>query len=134
MSSNISLPKFCEYCGGSFIAKQVRTQFCSHACASQAYKQRKRESKVLNALTDEIKKQGNLPKAKIGSLPLQIGNHINMREKEYLSINEASILLGVSRWTIQRLIKQAKVSASKIGSRTIIKRIEIDKLFNIEKS
>ncbi len=52
---------------------------------------------------------------------------------ENLSISEASILLGVSRWTIQRLIKQAKVSGSKIGGRTIIKKIEIDKLFNIEK-
>lgn len=132
MSSNISLPKFCEYCGASFIAKQVRTQYCSHACASRAYKQRKRESKVLNALTNEINKQkGSSSKAKSSTLPLQIGNHVNLRDKDFLSVIEASILLGVSRWTIQRLIKQEKIFASKIGRRTIIKRTEIDKLFNV---
>jgi len=133
MSSNISLPKFCEYCGGSFIAKQVRTKYCSHACASRAYKQRKRESKVLNALTDEINKQkSSTTKTKTATLPLQIGNHVNLREKDFLSVLEASILLGVSRWTIQRLIKQEKILASKVGRRTIIKRTEIDKLFNVQ--
>lgn len=83
MNSNISLPKFCEYCSGYFIAKQVRTKYCSHACAIRVYKQRKRESKILNALTDEINKQkSSTTKTKAATLPRQISNHVNLLGKD----------------------------------------------------
>ncbi|MGL4955935.1 MAG: helix-turn-helix domain-containing protein [Bacteroidales bacterium] len=58
------------------------------------------------------------------------GNHINLREKEFLSILEVATLLGASRWTIQRMIKSNRLPEAKLGSRTIIKRASIDNLFN----
>ena len=61
----------------------------------------------------------------------QAGNHINLRDKEFLSITEAANLLGASRWTIQRMIKRNQLSIAKLGRRTIIKRTEIDNLFKI---
>jgi excisionase family DNA binding protein len=38
-------------------------------------------------------------------------------------------MLGASRCTIQRLIAKGTLKAGKIGSRCIIQRTEIDKLF-----
>ncbi len=49
--------------------------------------------------------------------------------KEFLSLKEVALLLGASRWTIQRLIKAKKLTVGKVGRRTIIKRSEIDNLF-----
>jgi len=57
-------------------------------------------------------------------LPIQTTNFINLRDKEFLSVQEAAILLGASRWTIQRMINRNELKASKIGRRTIIKRTE----------
>ena len=44
--SKIPIKKLCEHCGVEFIAQKVSTRFCSHTCASRAYKQRKREQRV----------------------------------------------------------------------------------------
>jgi excisionase family DNA binding protein len=64
------------------------------------------------------------------NLPIQTGNFINLRDKEFLSVQEAAILLGASRWTIQRMIQREDIKAGKLGRRTIIPRSEIDNLFN----
>jgi len=53
-----------------------------------------------------------------------------VKEKEYLSINEACLLIGASRWTLYRLIESQKIIATKIGRRTIVKKSTIDNLFN----
>ena len=132
MSSTIKLPKFCDHCGKAFIAQKTTTQFCGHPCASRAYKKRKREEKV-NA---EFKNQQSkiispTPVVATETLSNPIaGNHINLREKEFLSILEVATLLGASRWTIQRMIKSNRLPVAKLGSRTIIKRASIDNLFN----
>jgi excisionase family DNA binding protein len=49
--------------------------------------------------------------------------------KDFLSIEETCKLLGASRMTIYRQIKSGTIKAAKLGRRTIIKRTEIDKLF-----
>ena len=49
--------------------------------------------------------------------------------KDFLSITEASQMLSVSRWTIWRAIKRNDLNAGKIGTRTIIRRSYLDKLF-----
>ena len=133
MSSNIKIPKFCTYCGTAFIAKTTTTRFCGHTCGSRAHKQRVRESKIQAALTEQITTVSNGSNKSIDalqSLPIQSTNFINLRDKDFLSVQEASILLGTSRWTIQRMIKDNRLPASKFGSRTIIKRTSIDNLFN----
>jgi excisionase family DNA binding protein len=50
-----------------------------------------------------------------------------LKSKEFLTIAEACKLLSVSRWTIWRKIKGNDIQASKIGSRIIIKRTDLDK-------
>jgi excisionase family DNA binding protein len=122
MSSKIQIPKTCQHCGKAFIARTTVTQFCGDDCAKRNYKLRKREAKVQQALKDEI-----ITKQTSSIITSKSSN--NLAAREFLSIQEASQLLGASRWTIQRMIKQSKISYAKLGKRTIIKRSEIDKLF-----
>jgi excisionase family DNA binding protein len=53
-----------------------------------------------------------------------------LAEKEFLSIKEAAILLGISERTIFRLMKSGELETNKIGRRTIITRSAIDELLN----
>ena len=115
MSSNIRISKVCQHCGKEFIAKTTVTKFCSDSCAKMNYKKRKREEKVRNVNSLE-KQQMDFNYAKVGN-------------KEFLSIKETCLLLGASRMTIYRQIKNGTIKAAKLGRRTIIKRSEIDKLF-----
>jgi excisionase family DNA binding protein len=52
-----------------------------------------------------------------------------LKEKGFLSINETSTLLGISRRTLYRMISRNELKTFKAGTRTIIKRTEIDNLF-----
>ena len=54
---------------------------------------------------------------------------VNLQAKEFLSINEASRLLNVSRWTVSRAIKAGKIGAVKFGRKMIVRRTDIDRLF-----
>ncbi len=53
-----------------------------------------------------------------------------IRAKESLNIADASKLLGVSRWTIWRAIGSGGLHAVKLGRRTLIRRSDIDRLFD----
>ena len=133
MSSTIKIPKFCQHCGQAFVAQTTTTRFCCHKCASRAYKQRKREEKVQTTLSDQIKSVTSANSENLQSLqslPIKTGNFLNLRDKEFLSVQETAILLGASRWTIQRMIQREDIKAGKLGRRTIIPRSEIDNLFN----
>lgn len=132
MSSNIKIPKFCQYCGQAFVAQTTTTRYCSKTCNSRHYKQLKREEKVRATLKEQINTVTNTNVQDLQSLqnlPFKTGNFINLRDKEFLSIQEAAILVGASRWTIQRMIQRDEIKAGKLGRRTIIPRTAIDNLF-----
>lgn len=98
------------------------TRYCGHDCNSRHYKQLKREEKLSN-----YKKAQAITDLK----PQQLFD-ISLQQKEFLSIDETAILIGASRRTIQPLISANKLQIGKIGSRTIITRKAIDKLFNTQ--
>ena len=132
MSSNIKIPKFCQYCGQAFVAQTTTTRYCSKTCNSRHYKQLKREEKVRASLKEQINTVTNTNVQDLQSLqnlPIKTGNFINLRDKEFLSVQEAAILVGASRWTIQRMIQRDEIKAGKLGRRTIIPRTAIDNLF-----
>lgn len=132
MSSNIKIPKFCQYCGQAFVAQTTTTRYCSKTCNSRHYKQLKREEKVRATLKEQINTVTNTNVQDLQSLqnlPIKSGNFINLRDKEFLSVQEAAILVGASRWTIQRMIQRDEIKAGKLGRRTIIPRAAIDNLF-----
>ncbi|MFC0775296.1 helix-turn-helix domain-containing protein [Terrimonas alba] len=115
MSSNLRIDKICRFCGAGFTAKTTVTQFCSDNCAKRAYKARIREQKILDVIKEENSTSFYNPL---------------VAQKEFLSIKETAQLIGASRWTIYRLIENGKLRAAKLQRRTIVKRTDIDKLFN----
>jgi len=65
------------------------------------------------------------------SLPsLQTANSNSLTSKNFLSVQDAAELIGVSRWTINRMIKRGELQIHKFGRKKIIQRTQIDKLFN----
>lgn len=118
MSSNMRIPKTCICCGETFIAKTTKTKYCSHACNKRYYKKKKRDEKIEQALEAE--------KAKVPDVTLLE----RISKKEFLSIKEAVVLIGVSERTFYRLMKDGVIKYSKIGRRTIIQRSAIENLFN----
>jgi excisionase family DNA binding protein len=115
MSSNIEVQRICEYCGKEFTARTTKTRYCSHICNSRAYKDNVKDLKV--ELSYQESRQ---------ILSQFIGE---LYAKPFLNINESCRLLGISRRSIYRLLKSGKLKAGKVGKRTIITRIEIDRLF-----
>lgn len=89
--------------------------YCGDICAKRAYKKRKQVEKIETSINQT---------KQLFSKPIE-----EIKAKEYLSIVDACKLLGISRWTIYRAINNKGIKANKIGTRTIIKRTEIDKFF-----
>lgn len=116
MSSNFEITRICQLCGNEFTAKTTVTKYCSHRCASRAYKARKRGESV---------ERSNQETKQIISAPI-----IELQAKDFLSVSDASELLGVSRWTLSRAINDGRLSAVRFGKRIVIKRTEIDRLFS----
>ena len=117
MSSNIAIQRLCQHCGNEFTAKTTKTRFCSHICNSRAYKAQLKNGKieVSNSETKATKNRStDEPKV-----------------KEFLSVRDTCTLLGISHRTIYRLLQRGELIAGKIGKRTIFKRAEIDKLFEL---
>lgn len=117
MSSNIKIPKVCQFCGKDYIAKTTVTKYCSDNCAKRAYKQRKKEEKIRNVKPVAVQRKEF--------------NQTQLKDKEFLSIAETCELLGISRMTLNRLRQKEIIFAAKIGGRVIIKRSEIEKLFKL---
>ena len=122
MSSNIRVQKICEICGNDFTARTTVTRFCSHKCSSKAYKLRLKNNKI-NKVINKTNQQKILSLTEL--------NHEAIKTKDFLSIKEAYTLIGVSERTFYRILKAGTIRFAKIGSRTIIKRTEIDKLFTL---
>jgi excisionase family DNA binding protein len=116
MSSNIRVTRICQSCNKEFVAKTTVTQCCSDNCAKKLYKKKKREEKV-----ESSNQETNL----ILSKPL-----VELQSKDFLSIKEVSKLLGASRWTISTMIKDGKLRSARFGKRVIIRRTDIEKVFN----
>jgi excisionase family DNA binding protein len=107
-------PKICVFCQEAFVARKSTTLYCSHKCAQRAYKENKRQEKLLQN-KEEMK----------GEMTASV---VQIQAREILSVNQVSLLLGISRWTVQRMIRANKIRTFSIGSRRLILRQEIDKL------
>lgn len=116
MSSNIQITRVCEYCHSEFTARTTVTKYCSHPCASRAYKARARGSKVAKSNAETVQTL---------SAPI-----VELQTKDFLTVAEACQLLSVSRWTLGRAIKDERLKVVRLGKRIVIKRSDVDRLFN----
>jgi excisionase family DNA binding protein len=115
MSSNIRIQRICGYCGNEFEARTTVTQFCGDACAKKAYKAKQKAAKIENS---------NQETRRIIAMPIE-----EIKANEFLTIPEVSKLIRISRRTVYRLIEKGELKAGKLGRRTIIKRSDIDRIF-----
>tara|TARA_R110002124_G_scaffold276612_1_gene447490 strand:- start:275 stop:697 length:423 start_codon:yes stop_codon:yes gene_type:complete len=122
MSSNLYIPKTCQQCGNLFTARTTVTKYCGDNCAKKAYKARKRQQKIEVSL-QETKEQRVMQQVATTSSD-------SLSNKDFLSITDASKLMGVSRWTIQRMIKRGQLKAVPFGRKHIVARHQIENLFN----
>ncbi len=51
-------------------------------------------------------------------------------ERHGYNVSEAARIIGVGRTTMHKMIREGHIRRTKIGSRTIISRDEIDRLLN----
>lgn len=116
MSSNIEVKRVCVQCGTLFIAKTTVTKYCSNLCTKRAYKARKRGEKIetSNQETNYILNQ-----------PIE-----ELNTKAFLSISDTCRLMGISRRTVYRMIERKEFPIAKAGTRTIIRRSDIESLFD----
>lgn len=122
MSSKIQLELLCELCKKEFIAKTTRTRFCSHNCARNSHKIKVRNANIASALARKAELKGTKVK--------QVAGYNEIKEKELLTIDEASKLLNISVLTLRRWLKAGKISSSRIGKKHLIKRLDINTLLH----
>ncbi|KAA6299882.1 MAG: hypothetical protein EZS26_003980 [Candidatus Ordinivivax streblomastigis] len=114
--SQLKIPRICEHCGKPFEAKTVITRFCSSTCANKAGKKQKKKAK------EEERKQQILQESATIIAEIQT--------RPYISIAEATVLFGISKNTIHRLIKAGKIPAINLGERlTRVSRTHIESMF-----
>lgn len=113
------IPKNCLYCGEEFMAKTLKTKYCSHKCNAKHYKIRNKKG--------ELEKHKTLEEELKHSVFMK---QIQLSNKSFLSIKETCDLIGISRSTIYRLIKSNELIAYNIGRKVIIPKDEINALMN----
>ena len=108
--SKLQIPKICVYCGNTFLAKTVKTRYCSRKCAWSAS----------NAMRKERRKQKALDKIKATG-------------KEYITITEALEIFTTSRNTIHRLILSNKIRCLKMSAKRVFVCVkDLESLFPIK--
>lgn len=112
MTTNIKVQRICNYCGNVFIALTTVTKYCSHKCASRAYKKRAKESKIENSNSQTIEAL---------SIPIE-----KIKANEYLTLSEVAKLIRVSRTTLFRIIKSGLIQTINFHSKTIIAKVDLD--------
>ncbi len=112
-TSKFKVLRTCEFCGKEFYAQKVSTRYCSKRCNELAYKQRRRQRQITEAESRVLQK----PIEEVGS-------------KEFLSLQDASVLFGITKRSVYNLIYNGVLQAFKLSSRmTLVRKADIEKMF-----
>lgn len=106
------IKKQCALCKNEFIPKTVTSIYCTESCSKKAYKQKKAQHKKEERL-----------KALANKIPA---------DRLLISVPEATILFGIAKTTIYRLIRQQKIPVTNLGTRLLrIDRKVMEEIFPI---
>ena len=112
-TSKFKVLRTCEFCGKEFYAQKVSTRYCSKRCNELAYKQRRRQRQIIEA------------EARVLQKPIE-----DVKEKEFLSLNDTAVLMGISKRCVYDLIHNGILQAFKLTSRlTIVRKADIEIMF-----
>lgn len=91
--------KQCLVCDEQFVPKRIASVYCSEKCSKKGYKLKmaklKKEEKFKETLND-------IPDNRL-----------------FISVSEATVLFGIAKTTIYRLIRQGKIPAINLGTRLV---------------
>ena len=112
-TSKFRVLRTCEFCGKEFYAQKVSTRYCSKRCNELAYKQRRRQRQITEAEAGILQK------------PIEeVGNN------EFLSLQDASVLFGITKRSVYNLIYNGVLQAFKFSSRmTFVRKADIEIMF-----
>lgn len=112
-TSKFRVLRTCEFCGKEFYAQKVSTRYCSKRCNELAYKQRRRQRQITEAEAGILQK------------PIEeVGN------KEFLSLQDASVLFGITKRSVYNLIYNGVLQTFKFSSRmTFVRKADIEIMF-----
>ena len=112
-TSKFRVLRTCEFCGKEFYAQKVTTRFCSRRCNELSYKQRRRQRQITEA------------EARVLQKPIE-----EVCNKEFLSLQDTSVLFGITKRSVYNLIYNGVLQAFKLSSRmTLIRRADIERIF-----
>ena len=111
----MEIQKRCMYCGRSFIAHKMTTLYCSPSCNNKDYKRNIRQKQIAEFMEGEKK---NVP-------PVD-----NLGNKAFLTPTEGAQLLGISRATFYRYMRDGIIKAVQLRGKTIVRRKDIENLFD----
>ncbi len=112
--------KHCEFCGAEFTAQKSSTRFCSHMCASRAYKAKKRQ-----LVEDQVSEKFSMEE--------EHQRKINLDNVYVMTPRDAAAYLGVGKTTIYRYLSNGQFKALRLQSKTLIRKADLDSLFVTEK-
>lgn len=113
-TSKLKVLRTCEFCGKEFYAQKVSTRYCSKRCNELAYKKRRRQKQVIEA------------EAQVTQKPIAAVN-----EKEFLSLKDTAVLLGITKRSVYNLIYNGTLRAHKLSRRmTFILKSDITLMFD----
>jgi len=113
----MEIQKRCQYCGEPFIAHKMTTIYCSPSCNNKDYKRKIREKKI----SEYQEAHPDIPKSHTDS---------TSRSKEFLTPTEGAKLLGMSRATFYRNLRDGTIKAVQMRGKTIVRRKDIEHLFD----
>lgn len=117
MSSNLSIKKRCEYCKNEFIAKTIKTRYCSLDCNRKHYKILAKQKKI--AVVEK-------------AIKFKVNDITEINKKDFLTVKEAAFILSMSLRTLYRLVENKEINAYNFGVRkTLIRRKDIDFYFDL---
>ena len=122
----MEIVKKCEWCHKTFIGQMITARFCSSKCCDQAYRYKRKIQSGKYTPVD-----GNID---LSTLSRRVDERKRFREsikdKQFLSPSEAAKLLGVCRSTIYNYLWNQDLKAKQFRGKTIIRRSDIEKLFD----
>lgn len=122
----MEIVKKCEWCHKTFIAQMVTARFCSSKCCDKAYRYKRKVQSGKYTPADSSIDLSTL------SRRVNERKHLNesLKDKQFLSPSEAAKLLGVCRSTIYNYLWHQDLKAKQFRGKTIIRRSDIEKLFD----
>lgn len=121
MSSNIKIVKICEFCKPKFIGCKTTSRTCSDPRAKRLYKLRQREEAICRVEIETMVKRK--PEAFITEEQVKV-----IQAKEWLTLNEAALLLNLSPLTLRRWTLGGRVQSRKVGRKHVFQRIDLMKI------